>query len=229
MNLVSAFIFSIVFTASADKAPRRLQTYKQTSEYIGLMLVRVNLEREAQRLPPLCINTELQQAAQRHSNDQAMHNFMGHKGSSGSTLSERVTDIGYDWDSVAENVAMGQVNVDEVMDGWMNSEGHRNNILGDYTMLGAAYAFTSNGQTHHFWTQNFGRSDTEKCDDGSVSSNFGTSSNSSIEQTETFFASNDKVMSAPALRNSPINSASSTIFPTSFVHVMLIVFLHWCR
>ncbi|RLN88154.1 hypothetical protein BBJ28_00009063 [Nothophytophthora sp. Chile5] len=109
------------------------------------MLERVNRERAALGLTALCTNSKLQASAERHSNDQAVSDFMAHNGSDGSTMSERITEAGYDWSGIAENVAAGQVDVNEVMDAWMNSEGHRHNILGDYTMLGTAYAFNADG------------------------------------------------------------------------------------
>ncbi|EGZ25303.1 hypothetical protein PHYSODRAFT_362688, partial [Phytophthora sojae] len=155
---------SLEANAQLRATPRQLQTYTQLSDYAGLMLERVNLERAVQGLPALCANSKLQAAAQRHSDDQAANDFMDHVGSDGSTMSQRVSDAGYDWRGVAENVAAGQADVTEVMDAWMNSEGHRHNILGDYTMLGVAYAYTPDGLYRHFWTQDFGRSDTEQCD-----------------------------------------------------------------
>ncbi|KAL3663977.1 hypothetical protein V7S43_010864 [Phytophthora oleae] len=210
------FSFFLFATASASnenlRQPRRLQTYTQPADYVGLMLERVNLEREAQGLPTLCSNSKLQAAAQRHSDDQAANDFMNHTGSDGSSMSQRVTDAGYDWRGVAENVAAGQVDVTEVMDAWMNSEGHRHNILGDYTMLGTAYAYTSDGLYNHFWTQDFGRSDTEQCDDGSTPVDSGATSSS--DQTQSFqpnsSSSGDNVMSAPNRRESRGTSASST-------------------
>jgi hypothetical protein len=83
-------------------------------------------------------------------------------------MNERVTQVGYDWSSVAENVAAGQVDVDAVMEAWMNSPGHRENILGDYTMLGCAYAYNADTTYQHYWTQDFGTGDAEGCDGGSV-------------------------------------------------------------
>ncbi|KAK1934593.1 Uncharacterized protein P3T76_011202 [Phytophthora citrophthora] len=179
------------------------------------------MEREAQGLPALCSNTKLQEAAQRHSDDQATNNFMDHTGSDGSSMSQRVTDAGYNWRGVAENVAAGQVDVDEVMDAWMNSEGHRHNILGEYTMLGTAYAYTSDGLYNHFWTQDFGRSDTEQCDDGSTPAD----STSSSDQTQNFqpassnsSGSEDNVMTAPNRRESRgTSSASTTTLPVLLV------------
>ncbi|RLN53394.1 hypothetical protein BBJ29_004270 [Phytophthora kernoviae] len=146
-STLTLFIITIsISRVDATLRSRKLQTYAQTSDYVGLMLDRVNEERAAQGLTALCLNSKLQEAAQSHSDDQAANDFMSHTGSDDSTMSERVSDADYDWNGVAENVAAGQVDVVEVMDSWMNSEGHRHNILGDYTMLGAAYAYNGDGR-----------------------------------------------------------------------------------
>ncbi|KAF4033882.1 putative SCP domain-containing protein [Phytophthora infestans] len=60
---------------------------------------------------------------------------MAHDGSDGSSMSERITQAGYDWSAVAENVAAGQVDVDAVMVAWINSPEHLENIMGEYTMF----------------------------------------------------------------------------------------------
>ncbi|ETP44803.1 hypothetical protein F442_08680 [Phytophthora nicotianae P10297] len=229
-KLSSVLAFFLLTTASASTAeenirsPRRLQTYTQPSDYVNLMLERVNSERAAQGLSALCTNSKLQEAAQRHSDDQAANNFMDHTGSDGSRMSERVTDAGYDWRGLAENVAAGQVDVTEVMDAWMNSEGHRHNILGDYTMLGTAYAYTPDGQYNHFWTQDFGRSDTEQCDDGSTPTTSTTSNASSSDQTYNSVDSGDNTMSAPTPRGSR-GTSSSSLASTPAVSIAMAVML----
>ncbi|KAG1704628.1 hypothetical protein DVH05_005556 [Phytophthora capsici] len=144
--------------------PRNLAaTYTYTNQYAGSMLASVNAQRAAQGLSPLCLNSKLMAASMGHSVDMASKNFMSHTGSDGSTMAQRVTAAGYKWTRVAENVAAGQVNVDAVMNSWMNSPGHRANILGDYTMLGTAYAYNSGSTYRHYWTQNFGKGSTESC------------------------------------------------------------------
>ncbi|KAF1794997.1 CAP domain [Phytophthora cactorum] len=118
---------------------RTLQAkYTSTSQYAASMLASVNAQRAAQGLPALCMNAKLMAASMRHSTDMAVNNFMSHTGSDGSTMSMRVTAAGYKWTRVAENVAAGQSSVAAVMTSWMNSPGHRANILGDYTMFGTA-------------------------------------------------------------------------------------------
>ena len=147
-----------------------VETYTTYQDYASLMLAAVNTQRATKGLSPLCLNKKLHVAAQAHSDDMAANNFMAHKGSDGSTMSQRITLAGYDWVSVAENVAAGQVTVDAVMQGWIDSPKHLENIMGDHTMFASAYAFNEHGTYQHYWTQEFGTSDTEACDDGDVAS-----------------------------------------------------------
>ncbi|KAG7383020.1 hypothetical protein PHYBOEH_010149 [Phytophthora boehmeriae] len=145
------------------EARQLAQTYTLPSQYVYAMLDRVNKERAANGKKALCMNAKLTAASTRHSNDMASKNFMSHTGSDGSTMTSRVTATGYKWNALAENVAAGQRDVDAVVNAWMNSAGHRANILGDYTMFGTAYAYSDGSTYKHYWTQNFGKSTTESC------------------------------------------------------------------
>ncbi|RLN06551.1 hypothetical protein BBJ28_00024754 [Nothophytophthora sp. Chile5] len=179
--LVVAAASSTDAAANLRQVPRNLQAYTQSDDYFSAMLTRVNEERAAQGLSALCTNKKLQAAAQRHSDDQATNNYMAHDGADGSTMSQRVTDAGYVWNAVAENVAAGQVDVDAVMTAWMNSPGHRENILGDYTMFGTAYAYNVDSTYKHYWTQDFGTGDAEECDSGTSST---TNNQENVAQNE---------------------------------------------
>eukprot|EP00644_Phytophthora_capsici_P001739 jgi/Phyca11/107744/e_gw1.14.304.1 len=169
MLVVRPVIAYLVVAAAAAEAAnlrqeqRNLQTYTQSDDYYSVMLNRVNQERASRGLPALCTNKKLQDAAQRHSDDQAQNNYMDHTGTDGTNMADRITEAGYDWGSVAENIAAGQPDVESVMRTWMNSPGHRENILGDYTMFGTAYAYNPNSQYKHYWTQDFGTGETEEC------------------------------------------------------------------
>ncbi|KAG6947504.1 hypothetical protein JG688_00015513 [Phytophthora aleatoria] len=163
-------IAAVAEATNLRQGQRNLQTYTSSSEYLSAMLARVNQERAAHGLPALCTNKKLQNAAQGHSDDQAANNYMDHTGTDGTSVSERITRSGYDWSAVAENVAAGQPDVDSVMENWMNSPGHRENILGDYTMFGCAYAHNTDTTYQHYWTQDFGTGDAEECDGGNVAS-----------------------------------------------------------
>jgi uncharacterized protein YkwD len=110
-----------------------------------------NNERAAAGLPALSVSGALEQAAAGHSSYQASRNRMTHTGSGGSSAGNRITAAGYRFRTWGENVAAGYPNCSEVMRGWMNSSGHRANILnGAFTQIGVAAATSSNGTI--YWT-----------------------------------------------------------------------------
>jgi hypothetical protein len=118
------------------------------------MLCLVNQQRASNGLNPLGLSQQLENAAQQHSDDQARMRSMTHDGSDGSSPGDRVERAGYNWRSVAENVAYGYGDEEECMKEWMNSPGHRENILGrDYTHFGSAVGYA--GSTPYY-TQDFG-------------------------------------------------------------------------
>ncbi|MEU0150746.1 CAP domain-containing protein [Micromonospora fulviviridis] len=112
----------------------------------------VNQERAKAGCKALTVNDKLMLAAQRHSQDQADHKTMSHDGSDGSDVGDRLDRVGYAWRSYGENVAWNQQSPAAVMDAWMNSPGHRANILNcSFTQIGVGVA-RSNGP---YWTQDF--------------------------------------------------------------------------
>ncbi len=124
-------------------------TGSQTQQVVTL----VNAERAKAGCGALKVNSKLTAAAQAHSQDQADHQEMAHKGSDGSELTDRLARVGYAWSGAAENVAWGQKTPAAVMDAWMKSSGHRTNILNcSYTEIGVGVA-TNDGP---YWTQVFG-------------------------------------------------------------------------
>ncbi len=120
------------------------------------MLTQVNQERAnaGTGLAPLCYNEKIILAAQAHNQDMVDNNFFDHTGSDNSSLGQRVTLQGYHWNAVRENIAFGQTSVTQVMTSWMNSSGHRANILANNVVhFGAAWDTGTNK-----WTQVFGAS-----------------------------------------------------------------------
>lgn len=113
----------------------------------------VNAERAKAGCGAVKINSKLTAAAQAHSQDQADHRKMSHDGSDGSKVDKRLDRVGYAWRAYGENVAWNQQTPAAVMKAWMNSSGHRANILNcSFTEIGVGVA-TSNGP---YWTQDFG-------------------------------------------------------------------------
>lgn len=98
----------------------------------------------------------LETAARGHSQDMAQTNFFNHTGSDGLSAGDRIKNTGYSWSTWGENIAAGQTTVEQVMNSWMNSEGHCANIMNvNFTEMGAA-SFTDSGSDFQiYWTQNF--------------------------------------------------------------------------
>ncbi|WP_120512074.1 CAP domain-containing protein [Photobacterium salinisoli] len=105
---------------------------------------------------PLTWDATLEQTAFLHSSDMANYDYFSHTGLDGSSPSQRVTEQGYNWKTVGENIAAGQKTVSAVMQGWLKSEGHCRNIMnGSFTQMGAA-SDTNSGSTYGiYWTQVF--------------------------------------------------------------------------
>ncbi|KAG7385996.1 hypothetical protein PHYPSEUDO_000851 [Phytophthora pseudosyringae] len=184
---------------------RSLQTYTQTDGYQTKMLELVNEQRANNGLSSLCLNSKLLVSALCHSKDMAAKDYMAHNGSDGSTMEERITQAGFVWTAVGENVAAGQETVSDVMTAWMNSPEHKANILGDYKMLGTAYVYSADSTYQHFWTQDFGTGDDESC---TSSSSTGSSSSSSPSADQT------QQQEITSETTSPTVEATSTETPT---------------
>ncbi|MER6116610.1 sigma-70 family RNA polymerase sigma factor [Streptomyces sp. NPDC001743] len=114
----------------------------------------VNKERGAAGCGPLTEDAQLTDAAQRHSDDMAARNFFEHSNPDGADPGERVTEAGYRWSTYGENIARGQQTPAAVMESWMNSPGHRANILNcAFEDIGIGI---HQGPGGPWWTQDFG-------------------------------------------------------------------------
>ncbi|AYY11731.1 CAP domain-containing protein [Actinobacteria bacterium YIM 96077] len=101
----------------------------------------------------LRVDDQLSQAARDHSEDMAARNYLSHVNPEGDGPAERAEAAGYSHWS-AENIAMGYPTAEAVIDGWMDSDGHRQNILNcDSNAIGVGVAESSRGI---YWTQKFG-------------------------------------------------------------------------
>ena len=146
-------------TTIGSKATTDSETrvYQLTGEE-KLMLDSVNSERARESLDALTWCPALARSATEHSADMAAQNYFEHESLDGREVSDRAEAQGYNYRTVGENIAVGQRDVEEVMQGWMDSPGHRENILRpEYTHLGSGVATGDfKGQRSIYWTQNFG-------------------------------------------------------------------------
>jgi hypothetical protein len=114
---------------------------------------------------PLKLNAELNATAYGHSKDMAQQDYFSHTGKDGSRPWDRAKRIGYEARAMGENIAAGQSTPQQVVQGWINSPGHRANLLNaSYTELGVGYYYQANdtGSVNYnrYWTQMFGSGDT---------------------------------------------------------------------
>ena len=101
--------------------------------------------------PSVALDETLAAVAEAHSVDQAEMGRMTHTGSDGSDLGDRVDRAGYAWTAIGENVAWNDRSAEQVMAGWLASDGHCRNIMNPvYVELGV-------GLEDRYWTQVFAR------------------------------------------------------------------------
>jgi uncharacterized protein YkwD len=114
----------------------------------------VNQERAKVGCPAVTVDDRLTAAARAHSADMAARNYFSHTTPEGVDFATRITNAGYRWSGAGENIAKGQRTPQEVMTSWMNSDGHKANILNcGYKNLGVGVAADSSGTL--LWTQDF--------------------------------------------------------------------------
>jgi uncharacterized protein YkwD len=113
----------------------------------------VNAERANAGCGPVSFNGQLNAAALGHSQDMSANGYFSHTGLDGSQPWDRAVAAGYSYQSIGENIAQGYPSASAVMTGWMNSSGHRANIVNcGFTEMGLGLVTQGN-----YWTQLFGR------------------------------------------------------------------------
>ncbi|WP_455755117.1 CAP domain-containing protein [Streptomyces olivaceoviridis] len=135
-------------------ASRTPQAQPAPTGTVAQVVALVNKERAAAGCGPVAEDPRLDKAAQGHSDDMAARGFFDHTDPDGDGPGERITAAGYRWSTYGENIAKGQQTPQAVMDSWMNSPGHRANILNcAFKDIGVGVHDGSGGP---WWTQAFG-------------------------------------------------------------------------
>jgi uncharacterized protein YkwD len=153
-------LYSFLFAVpQSDYFARETSGLRDAGAVREEMLNRVNAVRKKAGLDVLRPNSLLGKAAQGHAEDMLTRGYFAHESPSGTTVRERSRKAGYDWTAIGENIAFGQTSVDEVITTWMDSPGHRKNILSrNFTEMGVGLALGKgkDGKYQVFWVQNFG-------------------------------------------------------------------------
>lgn len=137
--------------ASAKQNNQTEQQAEGLSEYEQEVVDLTNEEREKRGLSPLKADTELSEVAHEKSRDMSANNYFSHDSPNYGSPFDMMKTYGVSYQTAGENIARGQQSPEEVVDGWMNSEGHRENILNeDFTNIGVGYVEDGN-----YWTQEF--------------------------------------------------------------------------
>ncbi|MBI6864797.1 CAP domain-containing protein [Lysinibacillus fusiformis] len=110
-----------------------------------------NAERTKAGLSPLQTDDKLMAAAREKSQDMQSNNYFSHTSPTFGSPFDRMKALGITYKSAGENIAQGQRSPQEVVQAWMDSPGHRANILnGKFTHIGVGYVKSGN-----YWTQQF--------------------------------------------------------------------------
>lgn len=105
--------------------------------------------------PPMIWNDQLEDAAGKHAKDMDKHDYFSHTSKDGRSMADRITAAGYSFKgfksfTVGENIALGQMSIEEVMNGWLKSEGHCRNLMNP------AFKEVGVAEIDHYWVQDFG-------------------------------------------------------------------------
>src|SRR5690606_9952853 len=130
--------------------PESSETVSIEKQVINL----VNQERSKAGLSPFKENQELSRVAEFKSQDMAENAYFSHNSPTYGSPFGMIKNFGISYNSAGENIAVGQKTAAEVVEVWMDSEGHRKNILSkQYTEIGVGYV--EGGKYGHYWVQMF--------------------------------------------------------------------------
>jgi uncharacterized protein YkwD len=125
--------------------------------YQNQVITLINQQRASRGLPALSTNALLTNAATTHTVDMASNNFFSHTGSDGSQPGDRITAAGYNWITWGETIAAGYQTPADVVNAWMQSQGHSEILLStDYEDVGIGYISLSGTTYGSYWTAVFG-------------------------------------------------------------------------
>lgn len=127
---------------------------EDASEQAKAVLKLVNAERGKQGLKALSLNKKLNKVAEDKAKDMRDNNYFDHNSRTYGTPFDMMRSYGINFSTAGENIAAGQRTPEQVMESWMNSSGHRANILNkNYTQLGVG--FCVGGSYDTYWVQEF--------------------------------------------------------------------------
>lgn len=137
---------SLIYTGSVLKIPDIREIKNIENNVIKL----VNAERQKRGIAPIKSNWQLSRVARYKSQDMRDKKYFSHTSPAYGSPFAMIRNFGISFTTAGENIAMGQTTAEQVMNSWMNSAGHRSNILNpNFSEIGVGYA------SGNYWTQMF--------------------------------------------------------------------------
>jgi uncharacterized YkwD family protein len=141
-------------SGTGDSDAKRSEETSAEMTQAQAVLKLVNAERQKAGLQPLTLSEKLTNIAYTKAKDMADKGYFSHQSPTYGSPFDMLKQFGVSFSAAGENIAAGQKTAQEVMDSWMNSSGHRANILNkNYTQLGVG--FYRGGQYGTEWVQLF--------------------------------------------------------------------------
>lgn len=150
-----AFALAPLAWADDKKDDKKSELKLTADEEAVIVLTNAERKKAEKELPPLKMNPQLMAAARKHAANMAAQGKLDHK-LDDKDPGDRTKAAGYTSEFVGENIAWNQKSPQDVVKAWMDSEGHRENILhAEYTEIGVAVAKNKKGEP--YWVQVFGK------------------------------------------------------------------------
>lgn len=144
--LIMALLGGLVGGLSYGTSPIRTLAYATNINHTGL-LASTNQQRSANGLATLALNGQLNSAAQAKANDMAAKDYWSHTSPDGSQPWDFIIAAGYSYNNAGENLAYGALTSEQTVQAWMDSPGHRANILNTkFMQVGFGFANSANYQ-----------------------------------------------------------------------------------
>ncbi|MEI2464188.1 CAP domain-containing protein [Bacillales bacterium AN1005] len=138
-------------TSKPQQTTSTTQATSSVSAFEKQVVELTNAERAKNGLPALTLDTNLSKVARAKSEDMSKNNYFDHTSPTYGSPFDMMKQFGISYKAAGENIAKGQTTPEQVVKAWMNSEGHRANILSDkFTHIGVGYVANGN-----YWTQQF--------------------------------------------------------------------------
>lgn len=143
-----------------------ITTIMEMTAFVQEVINLTNQFRISNGVDPLSVDIDLTESAQQHSENMALQDFFDHTDPNGLRSVDRAENAGYETGFVGENIGAGYRTPQDVVNGWINSPGHRDNMLNaEYNEIGVGYFFleddTGSFTYQSYWTQVFGRGEIE--------------------------------------------------------------------